>query len=138
MITEKCTLPIGVEYEGKIHRDLEIRPRLVRDMIDGATGERAQNESYYYSLCQTACQIIRLGDIPREKITGDLLLDMYEDDFDVLTEAAHRVRVRTREFRGGQEGYPKTDPGAPETGVPSPRDTGHDGGGDGGLDRGIR
>jgi len=120
MITEKCTLPIGVEYDGQRHRDLEIRPRLVRDLIDGAVNERAQNDSYYYSLCQMACQIVHLGDIPREKISGDLLLDMYEDDFDALTEAAKRVRARAHKFRGDAEGYPETGSGAPEAGVSSP------------------
>jgi len=122
MITEKCTLPIGVEYDGKVHRDVEIRPRLVRDLLDGAASERAQQDSYYYSLCQTACQIVRLGDVPREKITADLLLDMYEDDFDVLTEAASRVRARARDFRGDKEGSPETDFGDAEAGVPPLRD----------------
>jgi len=117
MITEKCTLPIGVEYEGKIHRDLEIRPRLVRDLLDGAVSERAQTDRHYYEVCQTACQIVRFGDIPKDQITGDLLLDMYDEDFDVLTEAAIRVRTRTREFRGDAEGYQETDPGAPEAGA---------------------
>ena len=34
MLTEKGTLPIGVEFDGKIHKDFEIRPQLQRDTID--------------------------------------------------------------------------------------------------------
>jgi len=119
MISEKCTLPIGVEYDGQRHRDLEIRPRLVRDLIDGAVNERAKSDGRYYELCQYACQIVSLGDIPKDQITGELLLDMYDEDFDALTEAANRVRNRTRDFRGQVEGSQAPDSGAPETGVPA-------------------
>jgi len=117
MITEKCTLPIGVEYDGKVHRNVEIRHRLVRDLIDGADSDRARNDARYYELCQYAAQIVKLGDIPKEQITGELLLDMYDEDFDVLMEAASRVRARTREFRGTDEGAAQADPGPFKAGV---------------------
>jgi len=119
MITEKCILPIGVEYEGKRHNDLEIRPRLVRDLIDAAASDRAKSDGRYYELCQYACQIVSLGDIPKDQITGELILDMFDDDFDALVEAANRVRNRTRDFCGQVEGSPKADTGASETGVPA-------------------
>lgn len=117
MITEKCTLPIGVEYDGKRHRDLEIRTRLVRDLIDGGQSERARTDPRYYELCQYAAQIVKLGDIPKELITGDLLLDMFEEDFDALVEAATRVRSRTREFCAAAEGNHEADSGTAETGT---------------------
>jgi len=117
MITEKFTLPIGIEYEGKLHQEVEIRPRLVRDMMEGANDERAKSNGIYYSVCMAACQIIRLGDIPKDKITGALIMDMFEEDFDALMEAANRVRSRAREFRGGTEDDQKADPSLNETGV---------------------
>ncbi len=131
MLTEKRTLPIGVEFGGRRHRELEIRPRLVADMLDALEqSPRAEKDTRYYNLCMTACQILRLGEIPREQITGELLLTMYEADFDALAEAEEAIRVRVDGFRdrhgeGGTalrarpgEGGPADGAGGPADGVP--------------------
>lgn len=98
MIIVKRTLPIGIEYGGERQKELEIRPRLVADMIDALENERAQRNDRYYGLAMVAGQVVKLGDIPKEEITADLLLGMYEQDFDVLTEAAETARRRVEGF----------------------------------------
>ena len=125
MIIEKRTLPIGVEYEGAIHRELEIRPRLVRDMIAGANDPLTSQDKGNYEICCLASQVQKLGKIPKEAITGGLFLDMFEADFDVLTEAAEKARQRAGEFRTGG------DPGTPGKEADKAAPSGDDGQADG-------
>jgi len=99
MIVEKRTLPIGVEYEGKQHRELELRPRLVRDLVSAYESPLSAKSGSAFEVCSLAGQILKLGEIPKEAITGELLMEMHSDDFDVLTEAAEKARQRAREFR---------------------------------------
>jgi len=103
MIKEKRTLPIGIEYKGKRHRELEIEPRRVSHMIDALDDARAQENSRYAEICTLACQITRLGDIPKEDITGDLLLPMYQQDYAMLSEAADTAQKRVERFRSDTE-----------------------------------
>lgn len=103
MITEKGTLPVGIEYKGKRHRELEIEPRRVSHMIDALEDVRAQENPRYGEICTLARQILKLGDIPREDITGELLLPMYDQDFKALTEAADAAQRRVERFRSDAE-----------------------------------
>ncbi|MRR15376.1 MAG: hypothetical protein EG826_02840 [Deltaproteobacteria bacterium] len=100
-MTEARTLPVGVEYGGQIHRELEIGPRKVKHLLAASGSELVAQNKDAYEICVLAEQIIKLGAIPKEEITGALLLEMDADDFDVLTEAAQKVRQRTATFRGG-------------------------------------
>jgi hypothetical protein len=129
MIVEKRTLPIGVEYEGKLHRELQIRPRIVADMVDALEDERSQKNNRYYGLAMTARQIVKLGDIPKDAITAELLLAMYEKDYDTLVEAAETAQNRveafcrdrehkdTKDAPGTAESPAQEQPGDAETGV---------------------
>lgn len=119
MITEKRTLPIGVEYNGQIHRELEVRPRLVKDMVAAGGSSLFERDKNSWEICCLASQIVRLGDIPAEEITGELLLEMYADDFDVLSEAAEKARQRAASFRSVQENDQKIDGGADQVGIPA-------------------
>lgn len=111
MITEKGTLSIGVEYEGKTHKDFELRPQIVKDSIDAIEDDRARKNDSYLGLCVLAKQITRLGDIPKEKITADLLMNMYETDLAVISEAARRLQKRLQSFRGESETPQKANTG---------------------------
>jgi hypothetical protein len=119
MITETGTLPIGVEYEGKVHREFEVRPRLVRDSIEisAEQSELGSKNSAHLGACILAKQIIRIGDIPKEAITAELVLDMYEDDGVAVQEAKDRVEARLKSFRGAEAGSATDAPSAAETGV---------------------
>lgn len=118
-LTETGRLPIGVEYEGTVHRDFEIGPRLVKHMIAASGDVLFETNKNAYEVCCLAAQIIRLGGIPKEAITGSLLGEMDVDDFDALTEAAEKVRQRTRSFRKTRESGPAHDTGPAEAGLQS-------------------
>ena len=103
MLTEKGTLPVGVEYDGTIHKDFELREQIVRDSVelfdDTVRSKRAASNVQYAATCILASQIVSLGSIPKEAINGDLLLDMHQDDFMVLREADERLEERRDSFR---------------------------------------
>ena len=100
MITEKGTLIVGVEYEGKLHKDFILRPQLVSDSVDAVEDERARSNESYLGLCVVGRQLEKLGDIPKEKITPELLMGMYEVDLAVISDASRRLQKKQRSFRG--------------------------------------
>jgi hypothetical protein len=87
MITEKGTLPIGIEKDGKWHRDFEIRPALVKDTVEVADEQEPKklDNPSYYGICLTAKQIIRIGDI--SPVPVDLVMEMYDDDIGEISAA---------------------------------------------------
>lgn len=117
MNTEKGTLTIGIEYNGRIHRDFEIRPQLVRDAIEAMEDERAQRNESYLGLLVLAKQTISIGDIPKEKVTVDLLMEMYDVDLAAIHAAAGRLQKRLISFRGEGTDNEKGGPGGHENGV---------------------
>ncbi len=103
MITEKGTLIVGVEYAGKAHKEFELRPQLVRDSVDAIEDDRAERNESYFGLCVLSKQIVKLGDIPKEKITTELLMDMHEVDLAAISDASRRLQKRLQSFRGQSE-----------------------------------
>ncbi len=117
MLTEKGTLPFGVEFEGQIHREFELRPQYVRDTVDifespDITARAARN-SQYFAACLFAGRLVRLGDIPKEEITVDMVLDMRQEDYGEIINAGGRLDEREATFRG------KTAPVAAEGAGPT-------------------
>lgn len=100
MIKEEGSLIVGVEFGGKRHKDFILRPQLVRDSIDAVEDPRAKKNESYLGFLVLARQIEKLGDIPAEKITPELLLNMLDEDLLVINEAAGRLQKRLRSFRG--------------------------------------
>lgn len=103
MLTEKGTLPIGIEYDGKIHKDFEIREELVRDAIEifdnPEAADRAAKNNAFMGLCTIAKRIIKIGAIPREAITTEMLLDCSTADMNELHRATQRLEEKRRSFR---------------------------------------
>ena len=94
-MTEKGVLAVGVEYEGAVHRDFEIRPQLVRDSVKAMEeDERAASNEIYLGICVLARRITRLGGIPKEKITPSVLMDMHAADLAAISEASGRLAAR--------------------------------------------
>ena len=117
MMTERGMLPIGVEFEDRLHREFEIRPQLVKDSIEAMEEERAQKNKNYMALAVMARQVVRLGEIPKEKITAALLMEMYDADLAAMAEAAGRLRARMARFYGGDGGPDEIESGAPAHGI---------------------
>lgn len=120
-LSEKGTLPFGVEYKGKIHRDFEIREQLVADTIeifeDNENAARAERSDSFFSVCATAKRLLRLGNIPREAITPGLLMAMRQEDFNEISAASKRLEENRRRFRGETEAHAKGNVGPSEAGA---------------------
>jgi phage FluMu protein gp41 len=103
MLTEKGTLPVGLEHNGITHKDFEIREQLVRDSVtvfdDPFRAKRAEKNDSFMGLCILAGQLLTLGSIPKEEITPELLLDMTQSDINELSAAARRLEERRKSFR---------------------------------------
>jgi hypothetical protein len=72
---EKGPLPVGVEFNGKVHRDFVLRSRLVKDSVEimeSDVAARADKNDSFYGVCLMARQIEKLGEIPVEEITPEL------------------------------------------------------------------
>lgn len=128
MITETRVLVIGVEHNGKIHTELVVGQRKVKHLIAASGDALFVQDNKSYEVCCLAAQILKLGDIPQDEINGTLLAEMDSDDFDVLTEAAEKVRQRTRSFRSDTGGQSPVDTGDAQTGLSPPGSDGNAGG----------
>lgn len=118
MMTEKGVLVVGVEYEGALHRDFEIRPQLVRDAVDAVEDdERAKRNGSYRGVCVLARQITRLGGISKEKITPLLLMEMHAADMAAISEASRRLEARLTRFHGAKEGHDESGTRAQKAGI---------------------
>jgi phage FluMu protein gp41 len=106
---EKGTLIIGVEHEGKLHKDFILRAQIVRDSVEAMEDERAQKNDSYFGVYCLAKQIEKLGDIPKEDITPDLVMALTETDFKALMAAKGRLEERLNSFREEGKGVEKTD-----------------------------
>ena len=105
MLTEKGTLPVGVEFEGEVHREFEVREQLVRDTIeiydDPELIARAEKNDAYMGLCIIAKQLT-IGSIPPEAVTADLLMGMHQADMAVINKAEKVLAARRATFRGSE------------------------------------
>jgi phage FluMu protein gp41 len=116
-LTETCTLPLGIEYNGEIHRELELRPQRVGDTIDALENDRARHNDSYLGLCVLARQVVRLGRIPAPDITPDLLMNLYDTDMAAINAALGRLQMRQASFRNADENPPKNDAGIAQAGI---------------------
>lgn len=110
MITEKGTLAIGIEHGGKTHKEFVLKPQMVRDSIEAIENERARRNESYLGLCILEKQLEKLGDIPRKEVTPELLMDMYEVDLAIVSEASRRLQKRQRSFRCENSSSEKNHP----------------------------
>ncbi len=120
-MTEKGLLPVGVEFEGVVHRDYELRPARVRDTVDvfddETQGERAMKNPQFFAACLFAGRLAALGSIPKEEINPGLILDLDPEDYEELQAAATRLEQRQTTFRNQISTGAQVGVGADETGV---------------------
>lgn len=89
----KSTLPIGVEVDGNIYREFEIRASLLRDSVEAVAecgGDASQTLLYYAVMARR----VSFAGLDQEKVTTDLLLDMYDRDSVALERAAGEVEKK--------------------------------------------
>jgi hypothetical protein len=89
------TLPVGLEYAGKIHKDFKLRPAKVRDTIE-STAEVGADNNLKFMLAILARQLVSLGDIPKTHITSELLADLYDVDLAEIHESQEELEKKLR------------------------------------------
>jgi|LSQX01.1.fsa_nt_gb hypothetical protein len=93
-ITEKGRLQYGIQFGGKWHYDFEVRVPTVEDNIN-AIEVHGTGSGMRVSFAMMVSAITELGDIPKDKITFDLLSkNLVDNDFDALNEALLRVKKK--------------------------------------------
>lgn len=92
----------GVEVNGQVHYDFTVSLPVVRDTIEalrqtddacGTTDGAAAG--MYYKVAVMASALQSLGDIPKESITPDMLLDgLSDDDFDLIDAQIDAIKKK--------------------------------------------
>lgn len=99
---EKHSLLYGVKAGEKVHYTFSVGLPVIKDTIkalrltDEACGttERAA-AGLYYRVAVMACALTSLGDLPKEDITADLLLnELNDDDFDIIDAQIEAVKKK--------------------------------------------
>jgi hypothetical protein len=86
------TLPQGyADAAGKVHREGVMRLATARDEIEPLRDAAVRTNGAYLSVLLLARTVTRLGDLPAEQLTPDLIQDLYAVDFDHLQRLYERV-----------------------------------------------
>lgn len=100
MLTVTGTFKIGVEVEGKFHKDFELRETTIRDGINylkkaKKNGEDTEDD-LVIAVYKGAEQMTKLGSLTPDQITADLLMQLNEEDFIPLIDAQDElIKKRT-------------------------------------------
>lgn len=85
MLTVKGKFAIGIEVDGVIHTEFELRETTIRDGLSYIKKMKQNGEDTEDDLAiavyKGAEQMTKLGTLPVEKITAELLLQLNEEDF---------------------------------------------------------
>jgi hypothetical protein len=100
--THTDLLLYGVSHNGQVHYRFTVGLPLMRhtyealDETEAALGTSDGNEAdLYYRMALLARSLIALGDIPKEDITGQLLLDgLTAEDYDRLKAATDDLKKK--------------------------------------------
>lgn len=108
MLTEKGTLTYGLDVDGVVHTEFELRMPTMADVENAleAAGEgasQARINRHTWALTMT-----RLGSLPPEKITAELLGGLVDTEYGLLQAAEDALRGKLRAARGcsGNSGSP--------------------------------
>lgn len=91
---EPFTLAYGLEYNGKRHFDGAVRVPTVLDRETALEETPANASDARIDRHVWARTITRLGDIPAEKITPDLLAGLVDDDYGPIRAAEENARKK--------------------------------------------
>jgi hypothetical protein len=86
------TLPQGyADAAGNVHREGVMRLATARDEIEPLRDAAVRTNGAYLSVLLLARTVMRLGDLPPESLTPELIQDLYAVDFDHLQRLYERV-----------------------------------------------
>jgi len=84
MAAKKNHLSFGVEFDGKLHHEFELRLPMIGDNVE-ALNIAKRDSVLDTNVALLARCLTRLGDIPKEAISYELLnSNLVDDDYDVL------------------------------------------------------
>ncbi|MDN3578714.1 hypothetical protein QWZ03_18260 [Chitinimonas viridis] len=98
-LTIQDQLLYGLEYEGVLHKDVELRLPTIADNI-AALEEVGPTSNIRLQVAMWARSMVKLGGVPVEQINTELLLTLVDEDFDVLTDLADRLKKKRRAANG--------------------------------------
>ncbi|HDL8284784.1 TPA: hypothetical protein PXQ99_001556 [Yersinia enterocolitica] len=101
-MTEQGFLVFGVAVGDVIHREFSIRMPVVKDTITALTDTQESQGTtdgpaaqLYYKVALIASALISLGNLAKEDITTELLLnELTDDDFDIID--AHIAAIKKK------------------------------------------
>lgn len=89
------TLPYGLEVDGVVHAEYEMRAAVLNDNIEAIDEVGASENNLKLSAAILARQITRLGTLDPTKITGKLLGQLDIEDWNELDRAASEVAKKS-------------------------------------------
>lgn len=93
-------LTIGVEFNGKLHRDFVLRLPTVGDEIEVSENDDVPDSGFRVALFSRC--LISLGTIPQEALTYELLCSELESgDFSAIVKAADELKKKRANESGG-------------------------------------
>lgn len=98
-LTMQDQLLYGLEYKGVLHKDVELRLPTIADNI-AALEEVGPTSNIRLQVAMWARSMVKLGGVPVEQINTELLLTLVDEDFDVLTDLADRLKKKRRAANG--------------------------------------
>lgn len=108
MITHVSKLIYGVEVDGVVHTDFELRLPTIGDNIT-AVEKLGVGSNLKVHVAMIADALVKLGTLTREQITYELLAtSLVDDDFDVLVAAERELKKKRKESN-----QPSPDTGSP-------------------------
>lgn len=127
MMTDSGELLHGVQANGKVHFDFTVRLPVIRDTMEaleltadtkGTTDGAAANIFYRVAIIATALE--SLGDLAKEDITADLLLDeLTDDDFDLIDAQISAIKKKRMDLRPSLQVTGSPSSPSESTGSPS-------------------
>jgi len=92
-LTVKGKLPVGVTVDGTVYKAFSMRPGTLRDSVsavEAVGGDASQNMLRYAALAQR----VSFDGLDQDKVTVDLLMDMYDRDAVALELASDEVEKK--------------------------------------------
>jgi len=116
---KKGILPTGIEVDGTLYREYELREQLVADEVEVAEGEdreRANKNDAYFNICIMAKRL-RLTGAGAPVVTPAMVMGMAVTDFSHIMQSGKEQKVERASFRGAAAAAADAGTGTPQVGV---------------------
>lgn len=120
MITQTGTLKYGIEVDGVMHTDFELRLPTIGDNIDAVEQVGATSNLKVHLAMMARC-LVRLGTLSKEQVTYELLSqNLVDDDFDVLVAQEQALKKKRMESNQSSPASASPSPSSPDSALTNP------------------